>query len=156
MKNDRNTNSPPQPKDERIPNAGPQSPYILRRRDQLTVAAWLSVALIAIGWWWIAQGGLTGRVIELDRAPPLQAQFQVDINRADWPELVQLPGVGETLAMRIIESRRTEGPFRDHDDLRRVSGIGPKTLEGLRPHLLPMPKDEAMAETPGPTDAHDG
>jgi competence protein ComEA len=56
-----------------------------------------------------------------------------------------LPGIGEVLARRIVEDRRQRGPFRDLGELRRVRGIGPKTLEGMRPYLLPMPDLEATA-----------
>jgi len=99
----------------------------------------VAVALVAMVGWWMSQGGWQGRLIEIDRAEPLTFQFTVDINEADWPELLQLPGVGEIMAQRIVESRKTAGPFADHDDLRRVRGIGPKTLERLRPYLQPMP-----------------
>jgi competence protein ComEA len=58
----------------------------------------------------------------------------VDINRATADELQLLPGIGPTLAQRIITARRQE-PFRSVDDLRRVSGIGPKKLETLRPYV---------------------
>jgi len=77
---------------------------------------------------------------------PKTARFLVDVNAAEWPELAQLPEVGETLARRIVDSRQQEGPFLDHDDLRRVRGIGPKTLETIRPYLLPMPSSRAMVE----------
>ena len=103
------------------------------------MAALVAVALAAMVGWWIAHGGWRGRLIEIDRAEPLTARFEVDINAADWPELMQLPGIGETLAHRIVDSRKTAGPFADHDDLRRVRGIGPKTLEQIRPYLRPMP-----------------
>ena len=53
----------------------------------------------------------------------------VDMNRASREELQGLPGIGPTLAQRIVEAR----PFRSVEDLRRVRGIGPKTLEKLRP-----------------------
>ena len=69
----------------------------------------------------------------------------MDINSADWPELLQLPGIGETLAHRIVESRQSRGPFADNDDLRRVRGIGPKTLEQIRPYLRPMPDSKSVA-----------
>ena len=48
-------------------------------------------ALVAMGVYWIANGGHRGELIEIDRAGPLTAQFQVDINKADWPELAELP-----------------------------------------------------------------
>jgi competence protein ComEA len=104
----------------------------------MAVAALVVVALAAMAGWWIAQGGLGGRLIEIDQAEPLSAKFQVDINTADWPELMQLPGIGQTLAKRIIESRQKAGPFVDADDLRRVRGIGPKKMEEIRPYLRPM------------------
>ncbi len=129
---------------KRPPPTSSWSPWLLRRIDQSGVAALVLAGLVAMVGWWIAQGGLTGRLVEIDRAEPRTAQFQVDINAADWPELAQLPEVGETLARRIVESRRRDGPFADHDDLRRVRGIGPKTLDGMRPYLLPIPSGRAV------------
>jgi len=115
----------------------PPIPWLLRRADQAAVAVLVVGALLGIGGWWISHGG--GRLIEIDRAESLSARFEVDINAADWPELMQLPGIGETLSQRIVESRKMSGPFVDHDDLRRVRGIGPKTMEQIRPYLRPMP-----------------
>lgn len=57
----------------------------------------------------------------------------ININRANSEELESLPGIGPALAARIVESRRSEGPFRTVDELERVSGIGPVLLERLRP-----------------------
>ena len=102
--------------------------------------------LAGMAGWWISQGGLRGRLIEVDRAPRNAARFEVNVNQADWPELTQLPTIGETLARRIVQSRQENGPFRDLDDLRRVRGIGPKTLETVRPYLRPMPAQSAVAE----------
>lgn len=113
--------------------------WLLRRANQVTVAALVLVALAAIGGWWAYHGGWQGKLVEIDQTEPLVARFEVDINAADCPELMQLPGIGQTLAHRIIESRATVGPFSDNDDLRRVQGIGPKTLEQIRPYLSPMP-----------------
>ncbi len=71
--------------------------------------------------------------------------FRVVINKADWPEFAELPELGETLARRIVDSRAAAGPFGDHDYLLRVNGIGPRTLEQLKPYLLPMPDQEDVA-----------
>jgi len=110
----------------------------LRRGDQLAVAALLLAALGATAGWWLAQGGLQGRLVEVERQPYRRAAFLVDVNAAGWPELAHLPGSGETLARRIVESRTTQGPFREPRDLLRIRGIGPITLRKIEPYLLPM------------------
>jgi competence protein ComEA len=121
-------------------------PRPLRRRmDQAAVASLLFFALAGMGVYWFVQGGHRGELIEIERAEPLSARYLVDINGAEWPELAELPDIGETLARRIVESRGAAGPFGDHDDLLRVDGIGPRTLEKLRPFLLPMPGQEEVA-----------
>jgi competence protein ComEA len=119
--------------------------WLLRRADQAAVAALVASAAVAMAGWWLAHGGWQGQLIEIERADPLAAHFEVDINTADWPELLQLPGIGPTLAHRIVDSRQTAGPFADNDDLRRVRGIGPKTMEQIRPYLRAMPGRGAMA-----------
>jgi competence ComEA-like helix-hairpin-helix protein len=60
----------------------------------------------------------------------------VDPNTADRQALERLPGVGPVLAGRILEDRIRNGPYRSAEDLLRVKGIGERTLERLRPHLL--------------------
>jgi len=113
--------------------------WVLRRLDQAAMGAVVFTFLIALAGYWLAHGGASGNLIEIDRASHRSVKFLVDVNQAEWPELAQLPDVGETLARRIVDSRQEAGPFLDHDDLRRVRGIGPKTLERLRPYLRPMP-----------------
>ena len=76
----------------------PTPRWLLHRADQATVAALVAAALVASLGWWIGQGGWRGRLIEVERAVPQTARFQVDINQADWPELANLPGVGARLA----------------------------------------------------------
>jgi len=48
----------------------------------------------------------------------------ININRATAGELDSLPGIGPVLASRIIDYRKTNGPFTTVDDLQKVSGIG--------------------------------
>jgi competence protein ComEA len=59
----------------------------------------------------------------------------IDPNRATAEELELLPGVGPSLAKRIVAERAAGGPFREARDLRRVKGIGEKTLKRLAPWL---------------------
>jgi len=60
----------------------------------------------------------------------------VDVNRATAAELEALPGVGPALAARIVAYRDANGPYASPDDLERVSGIGARTLERMRPFLV--------------------
>jgi competence ComEA-like helix-hairpin-helix protein len=57
----------------------------------------------------------------------------LDLNRAGPLELESLPGIGPALAQRIVEHRARIGRFGRVEDLLEVSGIGPATLERLRP-----------------------
>lgn len=63
-------------------------------------------------------------------------QGKVDLNRADRTELMLLRGVGPDTADRIVAHREKNGPFEGLGDLRRVPGIGPATLEKIRPHVV--------------------
>jgi len=114
-------------------------------RDQVSLLALAASLLVLMVSYWFYRGGHRGELILIDRAPPLQARFQVDVNRANWPELIQLPAIGETLARRMILERTENGPFRNLDELTRVRGIGLRTLERIRPYLLPIPKDTDWA-----------
>ena len=127
----------------RPPTVSPH--WLLRRADQVAVAFLVGLGLAATAGWWISQGGLRGRTLEFDSAPAQSVPYVVDVNSASWPELAQLPGIGETLARRIVESREQQGPFSDPADLRRVRGIGPKTLQRIEPYLQPTANRESVA-----------
>ena len=62
----------------------------------------------------------------------LAAARQIDINTASRAQLERLPGIGPTLAAKIVEDRQAHGPFSRPEDLARVKGIGPKTYETLQ------------------------
>lgn len=113
--------------------------WVLRQADQLTVAVLVLAGLAAMVGWWVAHGGLGGELVEFERGQRRTIRFLVDLNEAQAAELAQIPGVGERLAERIVTHRATRGPFRSHDELREVPGIGPKTLQAMRPYLRPLP-----------------
>jgi competence protein ComEA len=122
----------------------------LRRPDQAIAALLLAVGLTLLGGHWTYHHLRRGRLVEIDSVEPAPAPFVIDINEADWPEFCLLPGVGETLAKRIVEYRRLNGPFEDLEALRRVRGIGPKTFNDMQPYLLPLADVEATAGDASP------
>jgi|SRR6267378_5273913 len=69
------------------------------------------------------------------RAPPQVPVGRIDPNRASVAELIRLPGIGPSLAGRIVADRDQHGAFASPEALLRVRGIGPKTLDRIRGFL---------------------
>jgi competence protein ComEA len=59
----------------------------------------------------------------------------VNINSADTAQLALLPRVGPSVAQRIVDFRKENGPFKSPEDLMLVQGIGEKTYQLLKPYL---------------------
>ena len=59
----------------------------------------------------------------------------ININRASKTEFDSLAGIGPVIAGKIVAYRNQNGPFLAIEDLLKVSGIGAKTLERIRPRL---------------------
>ena len=57
---------------------------------------------------------------------------KVNINKATAGELMDLKGIGKTLAGRIVECRQNNGPFISAEDLKKVSGIGDKLFSKIK------------------------
>ena len=60
---------------------------------------------------------------------------RIDLNSATFEKLMLLPGIGETLAQRIITYRETVGPFRQTEDLLNVEGIGRDSLSEIQNYI---------------------
>ncbi|MGL4550673.1 MAG: ComEA family DNA-binding protein [Gemmataceae bacterium] len=96
-------------------------------------AQWACAGLVAIGlaltaWQSAGKTAWSARPLPVVPGP-------IDLNAADESRLTAVPGVGRELARRIVAHREANGPFRAADGLRAVKGIGPATLERLRPFL---------------------
>jgi len=66
---------------------------------------------------------------------PIADPRPLDLNRASAEEISRLPGVGPSLARRIVDERDRRGRFESADGLRGILGMGPKKLAALREHV---------------------
>jgi len=71
---------------------------------------------------------------DADRPGGIRHVLQIDINEAGVQEWTLMPGIGTLTAQRILDDRKTKGPFLSLSDLNRVSGIGPKTIKEISPY----------------------
>ena len=85
------------------------------------------------------EGRLPGSKSDLGPKTPGRV---IDPNLASKADLETLPGIGPVLAQRIIDYRRAHGPYKKIADLRKVSGIGRKKLEKMKPYLTIAAKRE--------------
>lgn len=65
-------------------------------------------------------------------ANKVQANTKININTADKNELDTLPGVGPSLAERILQYRQTNGSFSNIEELKKVTGIGSSKFEKIK------------------------
>ncbi len=63
--------------------------------------------------------------------PPAPQVAKININTAGKEDLMLLPGIGEVLAMNILNYRNENGPFTAFSDLLLVDGIGEKRLDAI-------------------------
>ena len=101
----------------------------------------LGLAAVFLGALWgvsVRDRGMPGPVTvstEKDLPPEEIQVVLVDLNTAGVDELTTLPGIGESLAKRIVDYRTEHGPFESLEALMEVSGIGEKKLEELRDYV---------------------
>ncbi|MEM7811454.1 MAG: helix-hairpin-helix domain-containing protein [Planctomycetota bacterium] len=131
------TNSPddPQPADD--PEAASADARLIAADRALTLLAIVSGVILLVGYSRLS--GCFLRPVEVVRPADFLQTYRVDPNVAHEAELALLPGIGETLAARIVAEREANGPFERVDDLVRVRGIGRKTLERLRANVVVGP-----------------
>ena len=60
---------------------------------------------------------------------------KININTASAQELMELDGIGEKIAARIIAERTENGAFSQIEDIMRVSGIGEKTFQKIKEEI---------------------
>ncbi len=60
---------------------------------------------------------------------------KISINKANYEELITLPGIGPKTAEKIVEYRNTYGPFWSLEDIKKVKGIGDKKYAKLKEYI---------------------
>jgi competence protein ComEA len=103
--------------------------------DRWFFAVISAVMLAALSVHVIRRSGWGLKPITIHRPADRIYEFQLDVNKATWVEWMQLEGIGETLARRIVEDRETNGPFQSVEDVSRVKGVGDATLVKIKPWL---------------------
>jgi comEA protein len=90
------------------------------------------------------------------KKPPAQP---ININTANSEQLQQVPGIGPATAEKILQMRKSYGPFKSVDDLLAIRGLGAKRLEKMRKYLTvgkaaapksPQPTPQASPSAPKP------
>ena len=61
-----------------------------------------------------------------------QNMGKININRSDKDGLILIPGIGPTLAQRIIDYRIQNGDFSDIEELRNIKGVTESRYEKMK------------------------
>jgi len=62
----------------------------------------------------------------------LTEAVKININTASVEQLAELPGVGESTAIKIVDYREQNGGFKTIDDLLNVKGVGERKYEKMK------------------------
>jgi competence ComEA-like helix-hairpin-helix protein len=87
------------------------------------------IALIAAALLFAGAGGTRADTAEV------ATSGKVNINQASAAQIAFLPRIGEKVAVRVVDYRKSHGPFARAEDLMEVKGIGEKLFLTLKPYL---------------------
>ena len=74
--------------------------------------------------------------VQISEPPRQEITFPIDLNQADLDALCALPGIGQTLARRILDYRMANGPYSRPEELLNVEGIGAGKLEAILDYVI--------------------
>ncbi|GAX61140.1 DNA uptake protein and related DNA-binding proteins [Candidatus Scalindua japonica] len=108
---------------------GPLKIFEFSRKEALALFFLITAILVGTGikytidqHWWLPK-------TEVVDTNPESIKLKIDLNRAEWYELIILPGIGEKKAKAIVEYRKEVGTFKNLAQLCDVNGIGEKTIK---------------------------
>jgi competence ComEA-like helix-hairpin-helix protein len=111
---------------------GPLKIFEFSRKELLATLFLITTLLIGTGikyasdrHWWLPET----EVVDIG---PESIKLKIDLNRAEWYELIILPGIGEKKARTIVEYRKETGSFENIEQLCEVNGIGAETVKRIK------------------------
>jgi competence ComEA-like helix-hairpin-helix protein len=116
----------------------------LTRGDRLGLGLSAGLLLLALSGNVLLRGGWGRPDVELTSRDSIR-HHRIDINTAEAWQLQALNGVGPKRAEAMVRHRQRIERFQSLDELVRVRGIGPKTVERLRPYLTVHPGESVDA-----------
>ncbi len=72
---------------------------------------------------------------EIDAYKKITLGIPISINRESEEGLCAIPGIGPSLAKRIVEERRKKGGFKSKKELLEVKGIGKRLFKKILPYI---------------------
>jgi competence protein ComEA len=136
--------------------------WLYKLQQRLSITRRESIAVLTLAVLFVL--GLAVRHVQQQQVPPLAvdslvaqppsdstaapADAPINLTSAPRGALEALPGIGPALSERILTYRSSQRSFQRVDELQRVRGIGPKTLEDLRPMVRVAPPDTSAPDAP--------
>jgi competence protein ComEA len=80
------------------------------------------------------------------KAPAKTEAGVVNVNTATAAQLALLPHIGPSIAQRILDLRKSDGPFKGADDLMLVRGIGERTFALIKDYVVVKGKTTLSAK----------
>ncbi len=97
-----------------------------------------------------ADGNTSLGLVDWHATPVPPKVIRHDLNKASRADLIDLPGIGPSLADSILAYRERHGPFRSLEDLDQVTGVGPRKLESVRQFLYVPENSVDLQASPTP------
>lgn len=104
----------------------------LRRWQASQTVVLAGVVLLTIAAW---RAHFASHRTEGDEHDRAAVRLRIDLNAASVEELMLLPGIGPSLAQRIVDHRQARGPFESLESLAEVHGIGPSKIRDAAAYL---------------------
>ena len=105
--------------------------FNLTRQERQVILFLIAVALIGLGINCLSKYYSQIRVIGYVS----EDIGRINLNQADQTALIDVPGIGEKLAQRIIDYRSQKGEFRDVAELKYIKGIGDSKYKAIKAYF---------------------